>query len=1064
MPLKLTCPNCRTEVALQEPLPLPGGTVNCTACGKAVSVSYPAGVMEKLRARGKRFVQDPEAIPTPAGGPGRGAPLPSPSRSPSSMGRASSRGPTPMSRPPRASSAQGGLSGSPLGGSSREPRSSARIRRTPPPTPSRTSQGGRTRGGDGPNGRRRLVSTLGCLGSFGLIGLGGLFLMAVLGLIGAGSGYLYFSKDLPTVDNLRSYRPATVTELFDVNGVVLGEIYEQRRYVVPTEEIPEHVRQAFLAAEDAAFYDHGGVDFWGMGRALGRNILLGRKAQGASTITQQVARNFLLTRDKTVVRKIKEILLSWRIEQAYDKDHILYLYLNEIFLGSQSYGVEAASRTFFKKHVSEISLAEAAILAGLPPAPSLYNPYKNWDKTRMRQEYVLGQMARKGFITDEEHQAALAETVQIFPRTNTFLEQAPYFTEHVRRYLVEKYGEDRVLNDGLKVMTTCDMRLQAAAQKAVYDGVFGVDQKMGFRREDVVANVGAKGIDAKRDELEEAMIDAWVREHDPARREERPDSSIIEGDKVYTGVIKKVAKNHAVVWIGKHEAVIPIAWSGWVYDPNPKRSWRRRTQRDLREKVQVERPVEGSDGKTKTVREPILMAGDVVLVKVPKAKPNDAESTEPLMTRQARKVFAKTAGADKNLVAARLWQEPQVEAALLSMDVDGAVRAMVGGSSFEKTQFNRAVQARRQVGSTFKPLVYTAAIESKRVSAATMIPDAPITFETDQDWLWKPSNYGHEYEGNLTLRQALAKSKNTCTVRVLDAADPGLNDDVIYKFGRKLGIGGTPLGKLPDDWKATPKEDQLCPWVPESSRSTICMDRHPPLPEGVSDDKHRASLQPGQTEYKCRACDYSMALGSASLTMEEMVRAYSVFPNRGDLVQPYYLLEVKDRDGTLLEEVAHEPPLKVLDPAVAAVGKWLLQGVVLYGTGVSARRKLGLDGLAGKTGTTNEEKDAWFVGFTHDIITAVWVGFDKPRPMGVAFTGGGTALPIWIDYMKVATEGHKDRAFTYPPNLSWANIDETTGGRLSSGGVPYPFLEGTVPEATGLEEGDINMSEVGTQL
>jgi len=1053
---------------------MPGNAVTCTGCGRAVVVSYPAGVMDKLRARGKRFADDADVVATSQGAPERGGPsaasrsagasLPPPraGHGPASAPRSSQappprgsqpppprgpqastpgRGPAPMSRPPR------GQAG-PTSASGRDPRSSARIRRTPSPGPKRVV-GGR----GSPGGRRPFMSALGCLGSFGLIGLGGAFLLGVIGVIAAGGGYWYFSKDLPTTDTLRSYRPATVTVLLDVNDVVLGEIYEQRRYVVPTEEIPEHVRQAFLAAEDANFYNHGGVDFWGILRALVRNVLSGKKAQGASTITQQVARNFLLTRDKTIVRKIKEMILSWRIESAYDKDHILYLYLNEIFLGSQSYGVEAASRTFFQKHISEVTIAEAAILAGLPPAPSLYNPYKNWDKTRMRQEYVLKQMLRNDYITQEQHDAALAEVVEIHPRTNTFLEQAPYFTEHVRRDLVDKYGEDRVLNEGLQVKTTCDMELQLEAQKAVYEGLFGVDQKMGFRREGV-ENVGTEGIEAKRKELEEAMIESWVAVNDPARREAVPERSVLEPEEVYTAVLTKVKKNHAIAAIGSHDAVIPIAWSHWVYDPNPRRSVRNRKQWNLLDTVSYE--VETEDGKTRTKRGPILQAGDVVEVKVAALSTKD---------KLVRKAFAGTPGEKKAMVAARLWQEPEVEAALLSMDVDtGAIRAMVGGSSFEKTQFNRAVQARRQVGSTFKPLVYTAAIESKRVTAATLAPDAPIAFETSQDWLWKPGNYGHEYEGNLTLRQALAKSKNTCTVRVLDMADPGLNDDVIYKFGRKLGIGGPPLNKLPDGWKATPDNDTLCPWVPETPGTTICMDREPPLPEGTDEDQHRARLKPGQTEYMCRACDYSMALGSASISMEEMVRAYSVFPTKGKLVQPYYIEEVLDRDGKTLEVWEHEEPVEVLDPAVASVGTWLLKGVVDYGTGVRARRTLGLQGLAGKTGTTNEEKDAWFVGFTNDVITAVWVGYDQPRPMGVSFTGGGTALPIWIEYMKVAAPKDRDRPFEPAPGVMWANIDERTGSRLESGGVLYPFIEGTAPEATGLQEGDVTMGEVGVEL
>ncbi|HHO54297.1 MAG TPA: hypothetical protein ENK18_26360, partial [Deltaproteobacteria bacterium] len=663
-----------------------------------------------------------------------------------------------------------------------------------PPPPQRAKRG---RG-------RAVVRAMGCLGSFSLVGMAGLLLALLLALIGAGGGYWYFAKDLPTVDALKEYEPPTVTVLEDVNGIVLGEIYEQRRYVVPTEEIPEHVRQAFMAAEDANFYSHSGVDYMGMVRAVFRGLLSGDGPSGTSTITQQVARNFLLTRDRSYIRKIKEIIVSYRIEAAYDKDRILYLYLNEIFLGSQSYGVEAASRSFFGKHISEVTIAEAAILAGLPPAPSAYNPYRAWDKTRVRQDYVLDQMVKKGFITDQQRKDALAEEIQIMPRGNAFLEQAPYFTEHVRRYLVDKYGEDKVLNGGMKIKTTCDMKLQVVAQKAVFDGVFDVDQRMGFRRE-AITNVGKDNIQATRDQHEEEIMAAWRASNDPAKREPPPDRSVLEVGKVYNAVLTDVKAGYAVAAIGAHDAIIPLAWSRWIYQPNPKISWRNRKARDLTAKIRTE------NGK-----EPILQAGDVVLVKVEALSTRDSEVAS---------AFKNTPGASTAYVAARMWQDPEVEAALMSMDTEtGAIRVMVGGSNFLKTQFNRAIQARRQVGSTFKPLVYTAAIEAKRVTTATLIADAPLAFETANDFIWKPSNFSHEYEGNMTLRQALAKSKNTCTVRILEAADPGMNNDIIYNFGRRLGIGGPPLHTLPDDWVPTPDNDVLCPWVKETAKSTICMD------------------------------------------------------------------------------------------------------------------------------------------------------------------------------------------------------------------------------------------------
>jgi membrane carboxypeptidase/penicillin-binding protein len=315
----------------------------------------------------------------------------------------------------------------------------------------------------------------------------------------------------------------------------------------------------------------------------------------------------------------------------------------------------------------------------------------------------------------------------------------------------------------------------------------------------------------------------------------------------------------------------------------------------------------------------------------------------------------------------------------------------------------------------------------------------------------------------MTMRQALAKSKNTCTVRILEAADPGMNDDVIYKFGRKLGIGGPPTYALPEGWIPSPKNDHLCVWVKETRASTICMDRNPPMPEGLTDAQHRAQLGPND-EYWCRACDMSMGLGSASLTMEEMIRSYSAFATGGKLIEPYYVEEVRDREGNVLEK--HEPvePPLVMDPAVASISNWLMEGVVQGGTASQAGRELGLKGLAGKTGTTNDEKDAWFVGYTNDVVTAVWFGFDQPRTLGVSSTGGRTALPVWIEYMKAAAPRDKDRPLPTRGDLQYAMIDEASGRRVTSGGVNYPFLAGTVPESTGAGAGQLMIEDLQDDL
>jgi penicillin-binding protein 1A len=1038
MALKITCPHCGNPIRLEEPYPLPGTERQCS-CGRALMITYPMGRMETLRREGKRFADEesepatrpalrsapvpppPPIEPTANLGPRK--PAPGVSRSAAATGssveptsklppRVASPAPGPAPVLPRAAptffdpptvkerrsvvehdstelvgrnhwddapelSGDGAVmdttgggrptssdrSTSPTGPSApiALPRASAPVSpgRVPPgprsasssPLPSRSapaaapptgnarSGGGKppippgrgpvTKGGRKPPKKRRGWFLRLFLGGSALTLVGAV--VALVAVLGVG---WYHSRELPTVEALAVYRPPTVTVVYDQQGRLMGEIYEKRRYVVELDAIPAQVTDAFLSAEDAGFYEHDGVDYMGIVRAVLRNAAKGRKAQGASTITQQVARNFLLSNEKTYTRKIKEVLLAWRVEEAFEKEHILYLYLNQIYLGSGAYGVEAAARVYFGKHVGELDVAEAAMIAGLPQRPSDYSPHRHFEKAKARQQYVLDQMVDNGKLTRAEADAAYAKPLQIVERTNEFLLTAPWFTEHVRRYLVDTYGSDRVLNEGLVVETTCDLDLQRKAQQAVTDGVTGTDEKVGWR--------------GPTETLEEGAIAARLAEL------AKVNTSLAEGAR-YEGVVVAVEKKHAVVGLGESEVIIPLAWTEWAYKPDSNRNSKYRKQDDLTN---------------------ALTRGDTVKVEVTN---RDFRQAKP---------FADAAWDGKGpYAAAELYQSPAIEGALYSYRLtDGAVLAMVGGVDFKATEFNRATQASRQVGSTFKPIVYAAAIETKRFTAGTIVQDAPIVFNTLKSQLWKPENFGENYLGDITLRNALAQSRNVVTIRVLDTI--GL--DPVYKLARRLGI--------------------------ESHMEV----------------------------------DLSMGLGSSSLTMPELARAYSAFATLGKKVEPHTIARVLDRDGKVLEAFTPVPFEQVLDPNVAGITSWLLQEVASSGTAAKAQ-KLGLH-VAGKTGTTNDFHDAWFVGYTAEVLTAVWVGYDQPKSLGSSATGGYTSLPIWMDYMAVAVPEAADKPFPGAPNLNWVSIDEKTG-RPMQGGRSMPFLQGTAPSGVAAAAG-----------
>ncbi|MEC8192721.1 MAG: transglycosylase domain-containing protein [Myxococcota bacterium] len=907
-----------------------------------------------------------------------------------------------------------------------------------------------------------------------LLGLG--VVLAVLGMIGMAGVFSYFSGDLPTVEALGEYEPPTVTVVYDAKGRVLGEIYEKRRYVIPLDAMPTHLQNAFLAAEDANFWTHDGIDVGGIFRAVLRNLAKGKKAQGASTITQQVARNFLLTREKTFVRKIREVILAQRVEEAFDKEHILYLYLNQIYLGSGAYGVEAAARTYFDKSVGDLTLAESAILAGLPQRPSDYSPHRHWKKARTRQLYVLNQMLRKDFIDQATHDAAANELVQISPKKNEFLQQAPFFTEHVRRYLVDTYGFDKIYNDGLSVKTTCDLDLQKAAQEAVVSGVNIAGNRRGWRGaiellpEAEIAPRLASMEEALREEESKAVLAVGSTDDgavNPGGYGPLPEQSSLTAGALLNGVILTVKTDYAVAGVGSHKAIIPLSWSKWAYEIDVERSWKYRSQTSMRNVVQ---------------------RGDVVQVRIAATDAKADAATKPF-AMSLKGPFA----------AAELAQDPELQGALFSYRVDtGAVTAMVGGVDFENSEYNRATQARRQVGSTFKPIVYASAIASKKFTAGSMVQDAPTVIGEAGGTMWKPSNYGGEYLGDITLRRALAMSRNVCTVRVLDVIGP----DTVYELaGPQLRIGyqepSCSRTHIPVDEEcigersASPVtgmswceycDASTCPKVRVDERfDGQCLDekwdsdgfqwchscdtnirvcdwyKEKNISRALPCNGARAD---GDDDVVCRACDLSMGLGSSSLTMVELSRAYSAFATYGNLVEPYFIEEVVDRDGTVIE--SHQPvdawPV-AMEPGVASVAHWLLRGVATGGTAAKTNQ-LGIE-VAGKTGTTNSFRDAWFVGYNPEMVTSVWVGFDQPKNMGQTFTGGDTALPIWMDYMKQAAPRASAPRFPNLKGVVWAPIDETSG-LVAEGGRRMPFLPGTLPVAGEGAVGQVTASDLLT--
>ncbi|MBI3399197.1 MAG: PBP1A family penicillin-binding protein [Deltaproteobacteria bacterium] len=742
--------------------------------------------------------------------------------------------------------------------------------------------------------------------------------------------YFYFAHGLPSLNSLYEYNPNIITKVYSHDGQVVGEFYTERRIVVPFSKIPPHLVKAFLSAEDAMFYQHKGVDYWSILRALYRNITAGKIVQGGSTITQQVAKSFFLTPERSISRKIKEALLAYRIEKSLSKDDILYLYLNQIYLGNGAYGVQAAAETYFGKDVENINLAEAALLAGLPKAPSKYSPYYYPDEAKNRQEYVLRRMLEEAFIAREEQEKAIRYSIKLKPKEIKSLWVGPYFTEHIRRYIDEKYGEDLLYRGGLQVYTTLNVELQKAANEAVALGLTEHDRRLGYRGTE-------KTLTKKED------IDAFLNEINTELNGKRP-----EAGKIYEGLVTAVntPEQYFSLALGNYNAKLTFEDAAWAKLYNPTQDPDAAKNQEL----------------TRTIRK-----GDAIKVKVKNLPENNDETISVL-----------------------LEQEPLAQACLLALEPGtGYVRAMVGGADFTKSQFNRAVQARRQPGSSFKPIIYAAALD-KGYTPASIIVDSPLIFEetvkapvtgVETETEWKPRNFDEKFYGPTTFRQALTHSRNVVTIKILKDIGAGY----AIEYAKKLGIQS-------------------------------------PLPN-----------------------DLSLALGSSSLSLLELTNAYSTFANMGKRAEPIFITKITDKAGNRIEETL-PTSRDVLSPQTAYLMTNLLQGVIQEGTGQKAKA-LGRP-AAGKTGTTNNLNDAWFIGFTPDLIAGAWIGYDDERSLGYMETGARAALPIWLKFMQRAVEGTSMKNFQTPDGVVFIKIDKLTGMPATPAtekAIFEVFKEGTAP-------------------
>ncbi len=732
--------------------------------------------------------------------------------------------------------------------------------------------------------------------------------LAVIGACAAGLVIVLAWPNLPSLESLTDYQPKIPLRVYSAEGVLIGEFGEERRAVVTIAEVPEVLKRSILAAEDERFYQHAGIDYQGVLRAALSNLTSGGRRQGASTITMQVARNFFLSSEKTLTRKLYEVLLAFKIENSLNKDQILELYVNQIYLGQRAYGFAAAAQIYFGKSLDKLTLSEAAMLAGLPKAPSTFNPVANPQRAKQRQHYVLRRMKDLGHIGEQQYADALKAPMHVKRETSEFALHAEYIAEMVRQAVHDQYPND-VYTRGFRVYTTIRKADQEAAYASLRQGVLEYDRRHGYRGPEAYVELADN---ADQEDYDEALSD-----HD--------DNDNLLAALVLSANAKEV---RAVTRAGES---VSVAGDGLKF---------------------VARSLEDKAPPQKRVRR-----GSIIRVQ-----------------KDEKKVW-------------QIVQLPEVEAAFVSIDPnDGAIRALVGGFDFDRNKFNHVTQAWRQPGSSFKPFIYSAALE-KGFTPASVIPDEPIVVEADVtgSQRWEPKNYDGKYEGPMRMRTALAKSKNMVSIRVLKAIGTKYAQDYVTRFGFEA-------------------------------------DKHPPY--------------------------LTMALGAGSVTAWQMARAYSVLANGGYLVQPYYIQRIVDDRGNSLgaanPQRAGDETLRVIDARNAFIMDSMLQDVTRYGTAARVAR-LGRKDLAGKTGTTNDFLDAWFGGYSPALVGIAWVGFDKPRSLGRNETGGAVALPIWISYMEKVLKNVPEVVRERPPGIIDMRVDPDALVPNSPGYPEYFYKEAVPP-------------------
>ncbi|MBP6816798.1 MAG: penicillin-binding protein 1A [Burkholderiaceae bacterium] len=705
--------------------------------------------------------------------------------------------------------------------------------------------------------------------------------LAIAALLAVSIAVLLANDRLPPLDALTDYRPKVPLRVYTADGQLIGEFGEERRSVVRIADVPALMKNAVLAAEDSRFFEHGGIDFKGIARAALSNFVSGGRDQGASTITQQLAKNFYLSSEKTYTRKIYEALLALRIEENLTKDQILEIYMNQIFLGKRAHGFASAAQIYFGKTLNQLSPAEAAMLAGLPKAPSLFNPLVNPKRATERQHYILQRMHEIGSLTDAEYETALKQPLRYSTPSNDMSAQAPYVAEMARMMAYELFKED-IYTAGLNVYTTIRSDEQRIAAAAVRQGVIDYDRKYGYRGPEQFLELPAEA--AKADAAIEDALD------------DNPDV-----DEFQSAVVLESDPRRVRVSRG-HGQVVDITGDG------------------------------------------LKFAASALSERAPAGK------------RLRRGALVRILPAKG---AFEIGQVPEVQAALVACNSqDGSVRALVGGFDFSRNKFNRVTQAWRQPGSSFKPFIYSASLE-KGFMASTLINDAPFSVDAaiTGGQVWEPKNYDGKFDGPMRMRQALAKSKNMVSIRILQSIGPRYAQDYITRFG-------------------------------------------------FDEDKHPAYL--------------TMALGAGSVTPWQMAGAYSVFANGGYRIEPYVVARITDANGKLLAQAkplkAGDENNRAIDGRNAFIMDSLLRGVVRNGTAFKAMALKRTD-LAGKTGTTNDSHDAWFAGYSPHITAVTWVGFDQPHKLGERETGGGLALPIWMAYMARALAGVPERPAVMPEGV-----------------------------------------------